>query len=276
MPGRQPLTQGFWQQEAIFLQATLLPFEQEAASLGVSLMEQDLAQIGLGFDNLVANQAAASWARQHTDSLLEMLGTTTRRYVGNQVASYITTPGQTIGDLTTNIERVLGMNHSRALMIARTETTRATAAGRNEGRVAAGLPTTVMAPPLHPRCRGGDSQELLDDGTWVVTWLTRRDEVVCRQKYQTPLGEVEGCRAMHGRIISEGKYLGWQITDARKAATAAAAQKEQVTAEQAKERLRAALAAYEGGRRKAYIEDLAFEGVIFAKLLKGEGDGRFN
>lgn len=252
MVERRSLTQDFWNQERIFLQAVLSPLEQEAAYLGVSLAEQDLVQLGLGFDNLAANQAAASWARQHTDDLLEILGTTTQRYVGSQVASYITTPGMTLGDLTANVERVLGMNHSRALMIARTETTRAVFAGKEESRVAAGLPRTVMGPPLHPNGRCFSTADLLDDGTWVVIWQTRNDEIVCVQKFQTPLGEVEGCRGMHGRIISEGKYLGWDVKDARKAASAAAAQKEQVTAEQAEARLRTALDAYESGQRKAY------------------------
>lgn len=251
MPQRQDLPGDFWQEENILLQSVLLPFVNEGASLGISLVEQDLLKIGVGFDNLLANDAAASWARSHTDDLLEILGTTTRRVVGKQIAAYIVTPGMTIGDLTHSLEPLLGMNHSRALLIARTETTRATAAGRNEGRVVAGIPPAIYSPPAHPSCFCFETDELLDDGTWVVVWQTRRDEKVCRQKLETPFGEVAGCRALHGRIISDGKYLGWDIKDARKAARAAAAQKEQVTTEEAQARLRAALDAYEAGQRKA-------------------------
>jgi len=235
----------FWTAESRRLLAVLLPLIQEGAELGVEIAEGDLwDEFQIGFDNALANEAAASWARMHTDDLLEMLGTTTQRVVGAQIANYIETPGMTQGDLAAALEKVLGTNRQRALMIGRTESTRATAAGRDEGRVAAGLPVTLFKPPLHPRGRCGDAAELLDDGTWVVTWQTRRDEIVCTAEYDVPwgTGTVRGCRGMHGRVISEGPYFGMLIERAR--AIAAEQAEEQVTAEQASAKLAAALGGY--------------------------------
>jgi len=246
----------FWAAESRHLLAVLLPLIQEGAELGVEIAEGDLwDEFQIGFDNALANEAAASWARMHTDDLLEMLGTTTQRVVGAQIANYIETPGMTQGDLAAALEKVLGTNRQRALLIGRTESTRATAAGRNESRIAAGLPLTLFPPPLHPRGRCFDAVELLDDGTWVVTWQTRRDEIVCIAEYDVPWGTVRGCRGMQGRVISEGPYFGMLIEQAR--AIAADRAEEQITAEQASAELAGALTGYEAwqaGRRSAPVK----------------------
>ena len=245
----------FWAAENRRLVAILRPLLQEVAELGVGIAEEELLQFEVGFDNALANTEAADWARRHTDELLLQFGTTTRKQVNSIIANWFTTPGglvgefveipgMTLGDLATALERVLGYNKYRARMIARTESTRALSAGRETSRVTAGLPRTLYRAPAHVNCRCGDSEELLADGTWVVIWQTRRDEVVCIRPLETPLGEMQGCRDLHGRVISEGPYFGMPIEEARAIAAERAKGQEQVTTEQAAAELAGALAEY--------------------------------
>jgi len=78
-----------------------------------------------------------------------------------------------------------------------------------------GLPATMFKAPAHPRCRCYTRPTLLPNGEWVVVWSTARDDTVCRQPIQTPWGRVNGCRELHGMIVSEGNYAGRKLSDVR-------------------------------------------------------------
>ena len=136
------------------------------------------------------------------------------------MGSFFETPGATLGDLATTLERLLGSNRARALMIATTETTRAASEGQNAAQTAAGLPRVLLLPPLHPRCRCGMYPVLLPDDTWVTVWDTNQDEIVCETPINThtAMGTVKGCKALNKVVVSEGAYFGVSLTDARRTA----------------------------------------------------------
>ncbi len=188
---------------------------------GVDKILGELTPLGLGFDSAMAHAQAATWARQHTDDLLNLLGTTNERVVGEVVANWAETPGATMGQLTQQLQRVLDANEERASMIAATEVTRAYAQGESLANKEAGLPEIAFSPPAHPSCRCFPSNVLLGRDVWITVWQTRRDEVVCKTaRINTPWGRVLGCRDMHNRVISAGPSLGQTIGEARRAARA--------------------------------------------------------
>jgi len=118
--------------------------------------------------------------------------------------------------------------------------------GRDIVRQEAGLPKPLFKPPLHDGCRCFDSPALLDDGTWVVVWQTRNDDVTCTDPYPVPWGETQGCKEMQGRVISEGPYFGMPVEQARVIAAENAV--EGPTVEEANEELGQVLDEYVAGR----------------------------
>jgi hypothetical protein len=211
----------FWQNEREILRATLLPLMEKYGVAGVDKILGELTPLGLGFDSALAHAQAANWARQHTDDLLNLLGTTNERVVGEVVANWAETPGATMGQLTQRLQQVLDANEERAAMIAATEVTRAYAQGESLANREAGLPKIAFAPPAHPNCRCFPANKLLGRDVWVTVWQTRRDEVVCKTaRINTPWGRVLGCRELHNRVISAGPLLGQTISEARRAARA--------------------------------------------------------
>jgi len=81
----------------------------------------------------------------------------------------------------------------------------------------------------------------------VVVWQTRNDEVTCTDLYPVPWGgEVNGCRDMHGRVISAGPYLGMSLSEAETLAAENAV--EGPTTEDATLKLGRALDRWEAGK----------------------------
>jgi hypothetical protein len=98
--------------------------------------------------------------------------------------------------------------------MAVTETTRAYAQGNDLAYQAAGIPGMAYHPPAHVNCRCDTAvRRLRKQNQWVVVWLTERDDVVCQRRLLTPWGEVIGCKALHGTIISQGEWLGKKFSE---------------------------------------------------------------
>lgn len=153
----------FWANEARQLLAILLPGITEAAQEGVAL--------SFGFNNELANAAAAEWAATYTDDLLAQLNTTTEKLVGDLLSEWISRPGATIGELQRAVGDGLVVSQARASAIAVTETTRAFAEGN---RLA-----------------------YTSNGVQQWRWQTNNDELVCPicgplNQQVKPIGEVFG------------------------------------------------------------------------------------
>lgn len=209
------LPANFWTNERQILLATLLPQVEKMALGGAMTGREKLDKLGVFFDDSLAHAEAARWAREFTDQLLTRLGATNEQVVGEVLANWVETEGATMGQLVQQLQRVLDVNEARAAMIATTEATRAYAEGEDVVYQAAGLPAMAFKPPGHPHCRCFPSAKRLSSGEWVVLWQTNRDEIVCRTPIHTPWGRVEGCRAMHNVVISEGRWTGLKLSEVR-------------------------------------------------------------
>lgn len=201
----------FWTQERNRLLAILLPIVEETARRGVQAGGQQLQQAGIAFDSELANRQAEQWARQYTDDLLNQLGTTTERIVGDRVADWVETPGSTLQDLVDQLTPVVAGNVSRAEAISITEISRVYAEGSHQVFLQAGAQPAVFLPPGHPRCRCFTRIERVGNGDLVVVWASNEDEMSCTRSIETPWGRVAGCRALNGVCLSEGPYLGRRV-----------------------------------------------------------------
>ncbi|MCB0207717.1 MAG: hypothetical protein KDJ52_00215 [Anaerolineae bacterium] len=206
------LSPDFWEKEKEKLLGYLMPSMEDAAIAGAKTGAEKLRAVGIVFDDSLAHAAAARWARENAGKLSELLTETNRKIVGQVVGNWVETPGATMDDLVRQLGPVVGDNIDRGLMIGTTETTAAYANGEALVYEAAGIPRAVFLPPGHPRCRCWTTTKRLRNGDWVVIWQTNRDEIVCQTPIKTPWGSVEGCRALHNIVLSEGPYLGRKVT----------------------------------------------------------------
>jgi len=94
----------------------------DSADLGVSVAIDQMANIGLGFDWTLAHVSARDWAIRYTDELLQQMGTTSGRIVGQSVGRWFSN-GEPLSRLIADLEPVFG--RKRAERIAATEVTRA-------------------------------------------------------------------------------------------------------------------------------------------------------
>lgn len=203
----------FWEREKERLLGLLLPILERLSIAGAKSGAEKLRDVGIEFDDTLANAAAARWARQRAGELIELLTATSRKLIGQVMGNWIETPGSTLGSLAEQLLPITGQNADRAFTIAVTETTNAYSAGEVAAYEEAGLPRAVFAPAAHPRCRCWPRPKRLKTGEWVVLWTTNRDEIVCKTPITTPWGVVEGCRELHNTVISEGPYLGKNLKD---------------------------------------------------------------
>jgi hypothetical protein len=197
----------------------VLPQLESVALDGVALGADKLTKSGIYFDTSLVNAAAGEWAKQQTDALLKLFETTNRQVVGAAIDNWFATPGATYGDLIGSLQKYFP--ESRAESIAVTEVTRATYGGQLVAYREAGavmppiwdvpkIGAQVFGPPLHPRCRCDTSFKRYKD-SWVIVWVTTRDDLVCTKPYRVPWGMVNGCNGMQGVCISQGEYLGRKI-----------------------------------------------------------------
>jgi hypothetical protein len=207
----------FWQAEREKLAAIIRPQLYTLALSGALAAMQDMNKVGLFVNDDLVNTDAVQWARQHTDTLLNQLGTTSNKLVGEAIASWAETPGATMGDLEKVLKPILDDNQIRAWRVSVTETTRAYAEGNNLAHIRAGIPEAIYKPPAHPNCYCRlVVARLTSSNEWVQRWETNNDEKVCRQPLNTPWGTMQGCRAMHGRIVSSGAHSGQLFSEANR------------------------------------------------------------
>lgn len=211
----------FWQEERKQLLGVILPKVEASALAGAALATQRLASAQIYFDTGLVNAAAAAWARQHTDALLNMLGTTNQKVVGTILDNWWSTPGATYGDLIERLTPILDGNISRAESVASTEVTRSNFGGQLAAFLEAGAvaPPTIsdprlgvitFGPPSHPRCRC-DSIFTRKGDKYLIAWITTHDELTCTRPITTPWGTVNGCRALNGVCISQGEWMGRKV-----------------------------------------------------------------
>lgn len=110
---------------------------------------------------------AAIWAREHSGEFIVGINDTTRQAVGEAVATFIETPGQTIADLVNS----LPFSEGRKLRIAITETT-----------VAFGNGDRIASDWLK-----GEFPEVVV----ISTWFTNNDSIVARCPICFPMHEQE-------------------------------------------------------------------------------------
>ena len=163
----------FWAGEDKTLLAILGPQLTRMAYSGASIAAE---KAGIAFDTSLANKAAADWAGEYTDTLLQQLGTTTQDGIGPIVEDWINTDGATMGDLFQSLMDTKLMGADRASLIATTETTRAFAQGEIKQYSAMGITR--------------------------MRWQTNNDEVVC-----------DICEPLNGEVRTIGDDYSDGITE---------------------------------------------------------------
>lgn len=155
-------------------------FEEMRAALGPEIaaitMEQAVTlmdETGIALDVAMVSEEALAASRAITYELARTLDLTTRRFVGEAVATYVGTPGMTIGDLDRLLEPAFGQ--ARAEMIATTEVTRAYSEATNEHQRIVQRETGIQM---------------------VRVWETLNDELVC------PI-----CGPLNGKLEDEWAIL---------------------------------------------------------------------
>lgn len=135
---------------------------QDSADLGVNMSIDTMENIGIAFDYTLAHEVARAWALTYTDDLLNQLGTTSGRLVGQAVARWFEN-GEPLQKLINDLDPVFG--RKRAQLIATTEVTRAAAEGTRAGYKQSGVITELV-------------------------WQTARDERTCPY-----------CGALNGKVV---------------------------------------------------------------------------
>lgn len=205
-----------WTDQAAAMKAQLEPVLQELAAFAVQRVKATLGKSGISVNWDLANEQAVNWARQHAGDMVGQVADTTRRMVGEQTAQW----AQSSEGLDGLIKRIGSMtdekgqpvfNKTRAETIATTEATNTYAGANATAWASAGYAPAAIKPGLHVRCRCAIQPYKMSDGSKVMIWYTARDERVCTTPAQAPWGQVEGCKAMHKAVISEGAHLGEKV-----------------------------------------------------------------
>jgi len=212
--------QWLWATHQRAIHDALVPQIEALALFGVQKVRQALGDQAVNINWSLANERAAAWARQYVGERSVTLTETTRKLAQQQVAQWIQA-SETTPDLVKRIGAIV-RNPVRAEMIAITEATNTYAEANNQAWTEAGYARAVYRPAAHVRCRCYLQPYKLPDGTRVQVWYTARDERVCTQPLTVPWSEgpIEGCRALHTVVVSEGDYLGMKLADAIRKARA--------------------------------------------------------
>lgn len=213
------LDDDFWANEEELFYAVIVTLMTDAAQSGLAIETGVLeSSFSISADWTLASAEAAAWAREHSAELVAGMTKTTARSVGEMIATWIETPGSTMGQLFDSLSKSYALSENRARNIGVTEVTNSYSEGRELAYADGGIPTAVYKPTAHVNCRCWDAAILLADNTWVVVWRTNRDELVCKQPLDTPWGVVGGCRGLENIVISPGEFLGENLREARAAA----------------------------------------------------------
>jgi len=123
----------------------------DGVDLGVNIALDQLGQAGMSFDYTMVNTRARDWAQQYAGELIRQVDQTTKESVRQSVARWYEN-GEPISVLRRELEPTFGP--TRALVIAQTETTFASARGAVTGYKESGVVEGMI-------------------------WKTVRDEIVC-------------------------------------------------------------------------------------------------
>lgn len=100
------------------IEAAILAILIAMALAGIAIFD---SQVEIGFELAAFESAAAEWARQHAGVLITQINATTLKAVQKAIATFLETPGMTIGQLID----MLPFGEARARLIAVTEVTNA-------------------------------------------------------------------------------------------------------------------------------------------------------
>jgi hypothetical protein len=173
-----PVPQSFWEDEKRRLLAVIQPRLESLFLLGVRISLDKLK--AEGFQKNAANKWAIEWALEHTDTLLSQLMDTTVQGTGEIIATWLETPGATMGDLHQALmDSTMLYGVDRASRIAVTEVTRALAEGEMKNYLSKGI------------------------GKW--RWNTNRDEGIIDGE---EVGVCPVCQQLHGQVVEIGEPFG--------------------------------------------------------------------
>ncbi len=100
------------------IEAAILAILIAMTQLGISVFD---AQVEIGFELAIFETAAAEWARTHAGVMITQINGTTLKAVQEAIATFLETPGMTIGQLMD----MLPFGEARSRLIAVNETTTA-------------------------------------------------------------------------------------------------------------------------------------------------------
>jgi hypothetical protein len=153
---------------------------QDGADLGVSVVVDQMQNVGFAFDWTLASADARDWALAHTDTLLDQLGSTSQRVVAQAIGRWIDN-GEPLPALIKDLTPIFGRR--RSSLISATEVTRAYAQGAIISYQRSGLigrsPNETI--PKHPGCRCWWSLQQNNSREWVYIFNSSLDERVCPQ-----------------------------------------------------------------------------------------------
>lgn len=222
MRNRGFLADGFWLLHQRTLEALLEPTLISLAEYGVSRVLQSLGAmeiVSMGVDWNLVNQGAVDFAKEHTINTAQIITETTQRRIGEEIADWMEA-GEPLEKLKKRIRSLTDeggqpvFNQVRADMIATTEATNVYAAAQAQTLARLGYGEAAFLPAAHVNCRCNINPGRTKEGQKVIVWRTAKDELVCTKPIAVPWGkgEVAGCRALHGIIISHGELLGQKLT----------------------------------------------------------------
>lgn len=212
-------TEQFWQGHRTALEDVLAPVIANIAAFGVDRGKASLSSLPTSVNWDLVNSNASEWARKYTYDLVSGITDTTRAGLRGALSGWIEKPAP-LPDLIKRIDDMGVFGPARSQMIAVTEATRVYAEGNSQAWEAAGAMPALLKAPLHVRCRCFMSPRRLPSGEFVIVWQTGLDDIVCPQpgkkprSYPVPWGTVNGCRALHKVVVSQGPYLGMAVDDA--------------------------------------------------------------
>lgn len=162
----------FWARHGKEAEAKLRPFGEKVY---LEAAERMLAEVPVGVDWALVNEAAMTWADEYTYNLVTGINSTSQRVLQRSVSQYFQ-EAMTQGELRKRLSGTFGP--VRAEMIARTEVTRAAVEGER---------ATVK-----------EADDILSQhgvAPMVPFWQTRNDEIVC------PI-----CGPKHNKEIKDDEY----------------------------------------------------------------------
>ncbi len=128
--------------------------------------------VSIGLDYSLINDRALDWAGRYAGELIKGINETSRKLVGNAIQRFVDTPGFTLGDISSQLSDIFGVERARTIAV--TETTRSYAEGE--------------------RLAGLAMKEEFPDVKVIKTWFTNRDDIVC-----------DICAAMDGEEVEIDK-----------------------------------------------------------------------